>query len=333
LPACRAKFAPNTATYIDYAGALGPAGTTYPLQCTGAKNATCLTPAQIQAAININKGSGLPAPAGTVAEDPASNVTPGYDYDGGWMATTGIPSREIGTSAATSVPGNFGGNTVGTFGYSFLVPADPTYFTLNFNFVTGQPNDPLNPSAVLNPIAPIVTDSTSLDIKHFVKYGHKIIWYHGFSDPGPPIHLNLTYYKEMAQQFGGLQAAQNFSRFYGIPNMDHCTGGPTTDQFDMLTPLVNWVEHGTAPGPVTATGVNFNATTYQVVGDYITSGFVNAPTTRSRPLCPYPQQARFVGSTTLVNGVSVASNPADLANASSYKCIQPPTYDDHNHDR
>jgi hypothetical protein len=60
------------------------------------------------------------------------------------------------------------------------------------------------------------------------------------------------------------------------------------------------------------------------VGNYITSGFVNAPTTRSRPLCPYPQQARFSGNTMLVNGVPVATNPPDLANASNYSCVNGP---------
>jgi hypothetical protein len=34
--------------------------------------------------------------------------------------------------------------------------------------------------------------------------------------------------------------------------MNHCSGGPATDQFDMLTPLVNWVERGQAPGSVVA---------------------------------------------------------------------------------
>ena len=58
-----------------------------------------------------------------------------------------------------------------------------------------------------------------------------------------------------------------------------------------------------------------------MVGNYITERFINAPTTRSRMLCPYPQQARFTGKTTLVNGVPVASNPSDLANAANYACI------------
>jgi len=50
--------------------------------------------------------------------------------------------------------------------------------------------------------------------------------------------------------------------------------------------------------------------------------FVNAPTTRTRPLCPYPQQARFTGTHTVVNGVPVALNPSDLANSVNYTCIR-----------
>ncbi|MBO0753814.1 MAG: tannase/feruloyl esterase family alpha/beta hydrolase, partial [Bradyrhizobiaceae bacterium] len=131
-------------------------------------------------------------------------------------------------------------------------------------------------------------------------------------------------YKEMADRFGGLDQAQQFARLYPVPNMDHCTGGATTDNFHLLAPLTAWVENGTAPGPITATGTNFNATTYQVVGNYVTDTFVNAPTTRSRPLCPYPQQARFTGGRTVVHGVPVAVNPTDLGQAANYTCVTPP---------
>jgi len=94
-----------------------------------------------------------------------------------------------------------------------------------------------------------------------------------------------------------------------------------TDSFDMIAPISNWVEHGTAPGPITASGVNFTAARYQV--DFVSGPPINAPTSRSRPLCPYPQQARFTGSTQVVSGVKVATNPADLANPSNYVCIRP----------
>jgi feruloyl esterase len=327
VPACVAHFNPTTAMWTDYTGALGPVGATYPLQCTGAKNPTCLSPAQIQAAMQINRGprsngSLVTAPAGATAPDPVSNVSQGYQYDGGWMATTGIPSRKIGTSSPNSLPGDFSLG-VGTFGYLFLSPKCPTCYTLEFNF-NSMTLTQSGSTYALAPYTPVVNYSTSLDISQFVHYGHKIIWYHGASDPGPPILGTQLYYQQMARQFGGLQRAQNFSRFYPVPNMDHCTGGPTTDGFDFLTPLVGWVENGTPPGAVVSSGKNFNAATYQVVGNYITNGFINAPTTRSRPLCPFPQQARFTGSTTVVNGVPVASTPSDLANATNYTCIQPP---------
>jgi hypothetical protein len=226
------------------------------------------------------------------------------------MTTVGIPARKIGTP--TTVPGDFSLG-VGTFGYGYLSPPQPTFNTLSFIFDTDL--------GLLNPSTPEVTYSTSLDISQFIHYGHKIIWYHGLSDPGPPVVETIAYYNGVAAQNGGLRAIQNFSRLYPIPNMDHCTGGATTDQFDMLTPLVQWVENGDAPGSVTAHGVNFNSTTYQV--GFVSGAPDNAPTTRSRPLCPYPQEARFTGSTTLVNGVPTATNPSDLADAANYRCIAP----------
>lgn len=327
VPACAAHFNPATAMWTDYTGALGAAGKTYPLQCPAAKNTTCLSPAQIQAAISINQGprsngSLVRAPAGATAPDPVSNVSQGYQYDGGWMATTGIPSRKIGTSSPTSLPGDFSLG-VGTFGYLFLSPTCPTCYTLDFNFNTLTLTQS-GSNYGLAPYTPVVNYSTSLDISKFVNYGHKIIWYHGASDPGPPILGTRLYYQQMAQQFGGLESALNFSRFYPVPNMDHCTGGPTTDGFDFLTPLVGWVENGTSPSGVVSSGKNFSAANYQVVGNYITGGFINAPITRSRPLCPFPQQARFTAGTTVVNGVPVASTPSDLANAANYTCVAPP---------
>jgi len=303
VPACSKKFDPATATYTS-------GGITYPLQCTGAKNATCLSPAQIQAIKNINRGPRVRTPAGRAAEDPVDNLTEGYVYDGGWFATTGIPTRKIGSP--TGAPGDFALG-LAQFGYLHLSPPQPTYSPLDFNFGSDL--------KMLSKNAPPVTAATSLNIDRFVKYGHKAIWYHGVSDPGPPSLGTIKYYNEMADRYGGLEAAQKFSRIYPVPGMGHCNGGPATDSFDMVAPLANWVENGVAPGPVVASGSNFTAARYQV--DFVSGPPANAPTTRSRPLCPYPQQARFTGSTQVVDGVKIASNPADLANASNYVCIQP----------
>jgi hypothetical protein len=298
-PACKATFDPATATYTS-------GGVTFPLQCTGPKNATCLSPAQIQAVKKINQGprnsAGQPiaAPSGAVANDPASNIAQGFVWDGGWMTTGGIPPTFIGA------PGTLPDIIYDIFGYAFLSPAQPTFYRFGFNFDTDL--------GLLSPNTPLDTYATSLDISHFVDYGHKIIWYHGLSDPVVPVLGNINYYEEMAQQFGGLGPAQQFSRFYPVPNMGHCFGGPTTGIFDLLTPLVNWVENGTAPGPINAIGLNFTPARYQV-------SFVQGPASRTRPLCPYPQQARFTGSVSVIGGVPVATNQADLADPTKYQCI------------
>jgi feruloyl esterase len=61
-----------------------------------------------------------------------------------------------------------------------------------------------------------------------------------------------------------------------VPGMGHCGGGPSLDRFDMLTAVVNWVEKGTAPDSIAATGKAFPR--------------------RSRPLCAYPRHAQYKGS-------------------------------------
>jgi hypothetical protein len=148
----------------------------------------------------------------------------------------------------------------------------------------------------LNKSTPLATYSASTDISKFKQRRGKIIWYHGVSDPGPPVRGTIAYYEQLAARNGGLQQTQEFARLFLIPNMGHCRGGPATDQFDMLTPLVAWVEQGTPPDRIIASGTRFTS----------------PPTTRSRPLCPYPQETRYVG-------------PAggDLGAATNYACVMP----------
>ena len=91
LPACWAKFDPATFVFPQ---------TGQPLQCTGAKTATCLSAAQINAVKKINQGPrnslGQPikAPASTAVRDHADNTVFGYPYDGGFMARDRHPVAE-----------------------------------------------------------------------------------------------------------------------------------------------------------------------------------------------------------------------------------------------
>lgn len=76
---------------------------------------------------------------------------------------------------------------------------------------------------------------------------------------------------------GALTETQDFFRLFMVPGMNHCAGGPGPSNFDMLTALEQWVEHGVAPRSVIAT--------------HLSSGAAD----RTRPLCPYPQVARWNG--------------------------------------
>lgn len=130
------------------------------------------------------------------------------------------------------------------------------------------------------------------DLSAVKKRGAKVMIYHGTADPIFSSDDSTAYYEGLRQAHGG--DASNFARFYRVPGMNHCSGGPATDQFDMLTPLVNWVEQGAAPDRVVAQARGAgNAAA--VNADLPAAWAAN----RSRPLCPYPQVARYNGSGSL----------------------------------
>ena len=246
-----------------------------PLMCSGSKTASCLSSDQIAAIKRINQGPTTSAGAPIVV--PSGTKVEGYPYDGGFMSPAGIPTRNIGS--ATAAPGNLalGTNQVGYY-ISPQIPTLVPYKTWNFDY------DP----ARLQSNHPVIAASTNID--GFVNKGGKVIWYHGASDPGPSANYTINYFKNIGSKYS---SSQNFSRLYLVPNMGHCSGGPSSDQFDMLTPLMNWVEKGIAPDTVVASG----------------SAFSTAPTSRTRPLCAYPKTAKFTGVTN-----------ADLGNAANFSC-------------
>lgn len=138
----------------------------------------------------------------------------------------------------------------------------------------------------LSDIQPLV-DSMSTNLTTFAAHGGKLIFYHGDSDPWFSPLDTFDYYKNMAAANGGADAVLRWSQFYFVPGMGHCGGGPGLDQFDFLGAMVNWVEKGTAPQSVIATGKAFPG--------------------RSRPLCSYPKSAQYRGR-------------GDIEDASSFEC-------------
>jgi len=123
--------------------------------------------------------------------------------------------------------------------------------------------------------------TTSTDVAAFRNRGGKILLVHGTSDPIFSANDTIDYYQRLLAANGGAAAGDGFVRLFLVPGMNHCSnsGGPATDLYDALTPLVRWVERGEAPDRIVAQA---------------------APTSpwpgRTRPLCPYPKIARYSGS-------------------------------------
>lgn len=131
--------------------------------------------------------------------------------------------------------------------------------------------------------------------------GAKVMVYHGISDPIFSVNDTTAWYEGLRANNGG--DASDFARYYRVPGMSHCGFGPSTDQFDMLSALVGWVEKGQAPTSVIAQGRgagNALGANPDVPGDWSAS--------RTRPLCPYPEVARLKPGAT------------DLESASSFRC-------------
>jgi feruloyl esterase len=134
-----------------------------------------------------------------------------------------------------------------------------------------------------------MTPPNPSDLSTLKKRGAKVMVYHGTSDPIFSSDDTQRWYDELQTANGG--DASNFARFYRVPGMNHCSGGPTTDQFDMLTPLVNWVEKGQAADAVVASARG--AGNAGGANPDVPAGW--APD-RTRPLCAYPKVARYKGS-------------------------------------
>lgn len=121
-----------------------------------------------------------------------------------------------------------------------------------------------------------VIEATNPDLTAFKARGGKLIMYHGWSDPGPSPLDTIQYYNNVMDKMGPNQ--ENWMRLFMMPGMGHCGGGAGPDQSNFLGALERWVESGIAPDRITASKVT------------------NGKVLMARPLCPYPQVAKWTGA-------------------------------------
>jgi hypothetical protein len=153
--------------------------------------------------------------------------------------------------------------------FAMLDPAPGADWTVGmFNF-DKDPARLAKAAAALNAL--------NTDLKPLKKRGGKIVQYSGWADQQVNPLPGLAYYETVQKEMGEA-ATRDFYRIFMVPGMFHCNGGPGCNTADWLAAAMGWVEKGTAPE--------------QLTGAHVEAG----KTTRTRPLCAYPQVARYKGA-------------------------------------
>ena len=224
------------------------------LACSATSGQACLADDKAEALARAMAG---PVTAG------GTPVYVSFPYDSGIDDTAGLPGLLIA-----------GGNPpIGPHG------ADMSSQDVDAEFLAAiQTNEAIGSSAY------------QYNISSFIGQGGKQIFYHGEADPWFSANETVRYFEAMSELNDSVASVDDYARLYLVPGMAHCAGGEqTVDSFDLLTPIIEWVESGEAPGAVVATGRSMPG--------------------QSRPLCPFPSYAHFEGG--------------DAADASSYACRMP----------
>jgi feruloyl esterase len=122
-------------------------------------------------------------------------------------------------------------------------------------------------------------EANNPDLSKFKARGGKLLFYHGWADPGPAPENTIAYYEAVSKKVGGKQ--DDWMRLFLLPGVGHCGGGVGPDQADFLGALERWKESGTAPAQIIASR---------------NPGRGGQQTEMTRPLCPYPQIAKYTGN-------------------------------------
>jgi len=232
------------------------------LQCSGAKGASCLSSAQVGALKSVFAGPRNSAGKALYAGQP---------WDPG-LAAPGWRTWTLGSSTTATPDARYITLMVDALVNEFFTPPDLSFNPLTFNFDT----DP----ARMEAYSAIYDTYRDDKLAAFKQRGGKMLFIHGMSDPIFSALDTMDYYERLAANNGGMAATQGFARTFLVPGMNHCSGGPATDNFDSIQAMVDWVEKGVAPDTIAAKALPANT-------------FMP---NRTRPLCAYPQFAKYKGS-------------------------------------
>ena len=238
--------------------------------CKQDDSETCLTAPQITALKKVYEGPH--DAAGTL-------IFPGYlpgaeEGPGGWSSwiTGAAPGKSL----------------LFAFGVGYF--SNMVYEKANWNYRDAKIDEALKAAEGKTEK---ILNATDPNLTAFKARSGKLILYHGWNDAAISALNSINYFNRVARKMG--QAETNeFARLYMVPGMQHCGGGPGANSFgqgrvfekdpqhNMELALEQWVEKGTAPSAIVAT---------KYVDDDPAKGVK-----LTRPLCPYPQEAKYKGS-------------------------------------
>jgi hypothetical protein len=114
-----------------------------------------------------------------------------------------------------------------------------------------------------------ILDVPPKGLENYLAGGRKLLLSHGWADGLIPAMSTVNFYKDLKKTAD--------ARLFMIPGMGHCAGGDGPFVFDAISTIDRWVETGRAPERI------------------VVSNPPNAPA-RTRPLCPFPQEAVYSGT-------------------------------------
>jgi len=241
------------------------------LICNGPESDTCLTTPQVAALKKIYDG-----PRNSSGKSMFPGYSPGGEAEqGAWglWITGEAPEKSLMFAFATQF-------------FKNIVYGNPAWDYRTFDVDRDTKTADEKASHILN--------STNPNLRPFKSRGGKLILYHGWSDAAIPAQNAIDYYQSVIAKMGTKDSAE-FVRLFMVPGMQHCGGGSGPNNFGQFTvaqsdpqhdidaALERWVEGGIAPQQIIATKYKDDSNP--------SSGVV-----RTRPLCPFPQVARWKGS-------------------------------------
>jgi feruloyl esterase len=125
-------------------------------------------------------------------------------------------------------------------------------------------------------------DATDPDLKKFKAHGGKLLLYAGWADTGITPINTVEYYEHLVKTMGASNT-KDFAKLFMVPGMGHCRGGDGPDSFNTIATMEQWREKGQTP---------------------MTMAAKNEKSGLTRPLCAYPQYAKYSGAGDLKDGAN-----------------------------